>query len=115
MSSAAIVWIVTIPIVIGIGLFIWFVWENNRKLDSRIRSGDISLLSSSSYKISEVIRAPAGSRVEKATALVAPQGMQGYIRQRLPDGRIALVPVVTAPQPIRLHQSTMHTNQQHRE
>ena len=49
MSSAAVVWVVTIPIVIGIGLFIWFVWENNRKLDSRIRSGDISLLSSSSY------------------------------------------------------------------
>ncbi len=112
MSSAIVVWIVAIPLATVVGIFLWLVWNNNRKLDARLRSGDSSLLSSSSYKITEVIRAPAGSRVEKIAALVPSQNMPGYIQQRLPDGRVAMIPVMAVPQPMRVHQSTTHTTQQ---
>ena len=110
MSGAGL--IIVIPMSIGIVWLIWYVWNNNRKLDQRIASGDVSLLSSSNYNLTEVVRAPAGSRIERAAIqMVAPAG--NYIRQILPDGRVALIPVTNIPQPIRSVHSTMHTTQQH--
>ena len=112
MSSAIVGWIVVIPIAVAIGWLVWFIWNNNRKLDARLTAGDFALLSSPSFKITEVIRAPAGSRVEQGTLQVLPPNTTGYIRQQLPDGRIALIPVTTIHQPIKSVHSTMRTNQQ---
>ena len=81
------------PIAIGIGWLVWNFWNSNRLLDSKLATGDMELLTSSNYKVSEVIRAPAGSRVEKVAPQQIPFNQQGYIRQQLPDGRIALIPV----------------------
>ncbi|MGB0488892.1 MAG: hypothetical protein ACPG73_04715 [Candidatus Poseidoniaceae archaeon] len=99
------------PIAIGIGWLVWNFWNSNRLLDSKLAIGDMELLTSTNYKVSEVIRAPAGSRVEKVATQQIPLNQQGYIRQQLPDGRIALIPVSMHQQVKSVH-STMHTNQQ---
>jgi len=99
------------PLGVGIGWLVWNFWNNNRRLDSRLAVGDMGLLSSTNYKVSEVIRAPAGSRVEKMAVQQIPFSQQGYIRQQLPDGRIALIPVGLDQQVKSVH-STKHTNQQ---
>ena len=111
MSGAGL--IIVIPMSIGIVWLIWYVWNNNRKLDQRIASGDVSLLSSSNYNLTEVVRAPAGSRAERAAIQMVAPSAGKYIRQTLPDGRVALIPVTNVHQPIRSVHSTMHTNQQH--
>lgn len=99
------------PLSIGIGWLIWNFWNNNRLLDVKLANGDLDLLSSTSYKVSEVIRAPAGSKVEKIAVQQIPLDTSGYIRQTLPDGRIALIPVQMAQEVKSVH-STTHTNQQ---
>ena len=103
--------IISIPFAIGIGGFVWYVWNSNRKLDSRIAAGDMALLTSPNYKISEVIHAPEGSRVEKVAIQQLPIDSSQYLRQVLPDGRIVLVPV-TSNQQVTTDYSTMHNNQQ---
>ena len=112
MTSALVGWFVVIPIIFAVVVLVWFIWDNNRKLDARLAAGDIGLLSASSFNITEVIRAPAGSRVDQGNLQTLPQGGTGYVRQQLPDGRIALVPVTVMHQPIKSVHSTMHTNQQ---
>lgn len=97
---------------IGIGIFVWYVWDSNRKLDSRIAAGDLDLLTSPNYKISEVVRAPQGSRIEKVAIQQIPIDSSQYIRQVLPDGRVALIPVTAYNQQITKDYSTMHNNQQ---
>jgi len=87
------------------------VWNKNRLLDAKLANGDLELLDSTSYKVTEVIRAPAGSRVEKVAFQPMNIDMSGYVRQILPDGRIALVPTAMAQEVKSVH-STMHTNQQ---
>ena len=104
--------LVGMPNMVGIGWLIWNVWNNNRLLDSKLASGNLELLSSTSYNVSEVIRAPVGSRVEAAVTQVMPVDTSGYIRQALPDGRIALIPIAVAEQPIKSVHSTTHTNPQ---
>ena len=99
------------PLAIAIGWLVWNFWNSNRLLDSKLAVGDLELLSSTNYKVSEVIRAPAESRVEKVAPQQIPVNQQGYIRQQLPDGRIALIPVGINQQVKSVH-STMHTNQQ---
>ena len=99
------------PLAIAIGWLVWNFWNSNRLLDSKLAVGDLELLSSTNYKVSEVIRAPAGSRVGKVAPQQIPVNQQGYIRQQLPDGRIALIPVGISQQVRSVH-STMHTNQQ---
>ena len=99
------------PLAIAIGWLVWNFWNSNRLLDSKLAVGDLELLSSTNYKVSEVIRAPAGSRVEKVATKQIQVNQQGYIRQQLPDGRIALIPVGINQQVRSVH-STMHTNQQ---
>lgn len=112
MSSALIGWVVAIPIIFAVVGLVWFIWNNNRKLDARLAAGDLRLLSASSFNITEVIRAPAGSRVSQGNLQILPQGGTGYVRQQLPDGRIALVPVTVMHQQIKSVHSTIHTNQQ---
>jgi hypothetical protein len=111
MSSVATI-IFAVPMAIGIGIFVWYVWDSNRKLDSRIAAGDLDLLTSPNYKISEVIRAPQGSRVEKVAIQQVPIDSSQYIRQVLPDGRVALIPITHNNQQITTDYSTMHNNQQ---
>jgi len=112
MSSGIVGWLVVIPMSIGLSWLIWSIWDNNRKLDSRLASGDVELLYSSSYKITEIVQAPAGSRIEASVSPVLPPGASGYIQQTLPDGRIAMIPVTPVHQPIQSVHSTTHTNQQ---
>ncbi len=95
----------------GIACLVWYVWNKNRLLDAKLVNGDLELLNSTSYKVTEVIRAPAGSRVEKVAFQPMNIDMSGYVRQTLPDGRVALVPVAMT-QEVRSVHSTMHTNQQ---
>ena len=108
--SSVVAAIVGIPMMIGIGWLVWYVWNNNRLLDKKLANGDLELLDSTSYKVTEVIRAPAGSRVEKISFEMAVD-MSGYVRKVLPDGRIALVPIAVN-QEIKSVHSSMHTNQQ---
>ncbi len=108
--SSIVAAVIGIPMMVGIGWLVWYVWNNNRKLDARLANGDLELLDSTSYKVTEVIRAPAGSRVEKV-ALPMNIDMSGYVKQTLPDGRVALVPVAMNQEVKSIH-STTHTNQQ---
>ena len=82
-----------------------------RDRDNKLANGDLELLDSTSYKVTEVIRAPAGSRVEKIALQPMAVDMSGYVRKTLPDGRIALVPIAVN-QEIKSVHSSMHTNQQ---
>ncbi len=108
--SSLVALLIALPVSISIGWFVWYFWNNNRLLDKKLIEGDMSLLTSNNYSISEVIRAPAGSRVEKVAIQQMPINQQQYIRQTLPDGRVALIPV--SNQQITQVHSTMHTNQQ---
>ena len=96
----------------AIGGYVWYVWYANHKLDARLTSGDITLLASPNYKVSEVIRAPVGSRVDKVAPMMMQQNLGGYVRQMLPDGRVALVPVVMPQQAVTQVQHTMRNTQQ---
>ena len=109
--SSVVETIVGIPMMIGIGWLVWYAWNNNRLLDKKLANGDLELLDSISYIVTEVIRAPAGSRVEKIALQPMAVDMSGYVRKTLPDGRVALVPV-TMNQDIKSVHSSMHTNQQ---
>ena len=109
--SAIVGWIIGIPLSIAISWLVWYVWNNNRMLDARIANGDIELLSSSNYNITEVVRAPAGSRVEKVAQQIVAPVAGGYIRQTLPDGIVALIPVASVPQPIKSYPNPTHTTQ----
>jgi hypothetical protein len=109
--SSIVAAVIGIPMMVGIAWIVWYVWNNNRLLDARLANGDLELLDSTSYKVTEVIRAPAGSRVEKVAFQPMNIDMSGYVRQTLPDGRVALVPVAMT-QEVRSVHSTTHTNQQ---
>ncbi len=106
-------YIVSIPIAISI---IWMVWnyvQGNVKLDSRLREGDLDLLNSSRYNVSEAVRAPAGSRIENIQPIQMQLGGGGFTRVQLPDGRIGLVPINPGVQVVRPSPGTMHNNQPH--
>ena len=83
--------------VIAIGfIFIFVAWvswcvQQSISLDKRLKSGDVRLLSSSAYHISEVIRAPLGSRVELSTSI--PMPTQQLVPVRLANGEIVLLPL----------------------
>ena len=109
--SSLVASLFAIPVAVAIGWFVWHFWNNNRLLDEKLADGDVNLLTSSNYKVSEVIRAPSGSRVEKVAVQQMPINTQQYIRQVLPDGRIALIPVSVDQNITQVH-STMHTSQQ---
>ena len=124
-----VAYIISIPVAVAIGWMVWNYIEGNVKLDSRMKDGDVGLFDSSQYNISEVIRAPAGSIVEDVqTSPIpmtnSPNSLEGvapgqYIKQQLPDGRIALVPIAMGQEVKAGHipsvHSNGHTNQQHQE
>ena len=95
MSPAGI--IISIPILAAIVWMIWYYVDGNRKLNSRLIEGDLALLTSSQYNVSEVLRAPVGSRIDEMQSPVMANS-EGYIKQKLPDGRIALIPMNMASQ-----------------
>ena len=123
-----VAYIISIPVAVAIGWMVWNYIEGNVKLDSRMKNGDIGLFDSSQYNISEVIRAPAGSIVEDVqTSPIpmtnSPNSLEGvvpgqYIKQQLPDGRIALIPVSPVSHGIKSlvsPTSPMQNNLQHQE
>ena len=122
-----VAYIISIPVAVAIGWMVWNYIEGNIKLDSRMKDGDVGLFDSSQYNISEVIRAPAGSIVEDVqTSPIpmtnSPNSLEGvapgqYIKQQLPDGRIALIPVSSVSHAIKTVSPTspMQNNLQHQE
>ena len=109
--SSVVAAIVGIPIMIGIGWLVWYVWNNNRLLDKKLANGDIELIVTTSFKVTDVFRATAGRRELKIALQPMAVDMSGYVRKVLPDGRIALVPI-SVNQEIKSVHSSMHTNQQ---
>ena len=71
----------------------WISWcvRQSILLDKRLRNGEVQLLSSSAYHISEVIRAPLGSRVELSTPM--PMPTQQLVPVRLANGQVVLLPL----------------------
>ena len=122
-----VAYIISIPVAVAIVWMVWNYIEGNVKLDSRMKDGDVGLFDSSQYNISEVIRAPAGSIVEDVqTSPIpmtnSPNSLEGvapgqYIKQQLPDGRIALIPVSSVSHAIKTVSPTspMQNNLQHQE
>ena len=122
-----VAYIISIPVAVAIGWMVWNYIEGNVKLDSRMMEGDVGLFDSSQYNISEVIRAPAGSIVEDVqTSPIpmtnSPNSLEGvapgqYIKQQLPNGRIALIPVSSVSHAIKTVSptSSMQNNLQHQE
>ena len=122
-----VAYIISIPVAVAIGWMVWNYIEGNVKLDSRMKDGDVGLFDSSQYNISEVIRAPAGSIVEDVQTspipmTSSPNSLEGvapgqYIKQQLPDGRIALIPVSSVSHAIKTVSptSSMQNNLQHQE
>ena len=122
-----VAYIISIPVAVAIGWMVWNYIEGNVKLDSRMKEGDVGLFDSSQYNISEVIRAPAGSIVEDVqTSPIpmtnSPNSLEGvapgqYIKQQLPNGRIALIPVSSVSHAIKTVSptSSMQNNLQHQE
>ena len=109
MSSTAglIGWFITIPLLAILLWFVWWIWNANFVLDKKLASGDLGLITSTSYKVDEVIRAPAGSRVDMAAQVVGVMGNTRMAPIQLPDGRVLMVPVrVEGVLP------SMHTSQQ---
>jgi len=106
-------WVVAVPLIIALLWFSWWIWNANNKLDARIITGDLDLLSSPSFSISEVIRAPVGSRVDVAQTMAVqqlPPNMM-MVPVRLPDGRVGMMPVRTATAPANMqpiHQPPTH-------
>lgn len=117
---SAFAWIISIPIAAGLGWLVWYIWNAERTLDQRLAAGDMSLLTSPSHKVTEVIRAPQGSRVDKVAGVAVAPGGSAMVPMRLPDGRVFMVPAaqVMAQQQVQTHvravsyPSTMHSNQQ---
>ncbi len=115
MSAAASMagWFVAIPLIGALMWFSWWIWNANNKLDARIIAGDLDLLTSPSFSISEVIRAPAGSRVDAAQTMMVqqlPPNMM-MVPVQLPDGRVGMMPVRTAAAPVNMqpiHRPPMH-------
>lgn len=106
MSTAASLagWAVAVPLIVALTWFSWWIWNANSKLDARIIAGDLDLLSSPSFSISEIIRAPMGSRVDVAQAVAVqqlPPNMM-MVPVRLPDGRVGMMPVRTASAPVSM-------------
>ena len=99
--SGFVGWIVGLPIIAAIMWLTYYFWNNDRILDTRIENGDMSLLSSTNYKINEIVKAPAGSKVENVNRFAIPNIEGGYIRQQLPDGSIALIPAISVPNDVR--------------
>ena len=64
------------------------------ELDIRLASGDMSLLNSGSYRITEVIRAPFGSRIDATPNMMLTTGVQ-MVPVMLPNGSVGLVPLST--------------------
>ena len=95
MSGAfvAVGWIINAPLLIAMLWFVWWIWNSNFVLDKRLTEGDFGLLTSTSYSINEVIRAPAGSRVDVVAQIAIPQNAMRMMPMRLPDGRVMMVPV----------------------
>lgn len=99
--SGVVGWILGLPIIAVIVWLTYYFWNNDRILDTRIENGDMSLLSSSNYKINEIVKAPAGSRVENMNHFAIANIEGGYIRKHLPDGSIALIPAINATSDVK--------------
>ena len=80
---------------IFIGIMITIVGFSLKRiieLDIRLAEGDMGLLNSGSYRITEVIRAPFGSRVDASPNMMLTTNQQ-MVPVLLPDGRVGLMPL----------------------
>jgi|LWDU01.1.fsa_nt_gi hypothetical protein len=85
-------WVIFAPLLAAVIWFVWYIWNSSATLDARIAAGDDSLLYSNSFNISEVIRAPFGSKIDLVKTVI-PQNQIAMMPIQLADGRVMMVPV----------------------
>ena len=85
-------WLVAFLFITIIIAIVGFSLKRIIELDVRIAKGDISLLNSDSYRITEVIRAPMGSRIEATPNHMITHGVQ-MVPVMMPNGTIGLMPL----------------------
>ena len=62
------------------------------ELDIRLADGDLSLLNSDSYRLTEVIRAPVGSRIDASQNMMVNTGVQ-MVPVMMSNGSVGLMPL----------------------
>ena len=62
------------------------------ELDIRLASGDMSLLNSDAHRITEVIRAPFGSRIDATPNMMLTTGVQ-MVPVMMSNGNVGLMPL----------------------
>ena len=85
-------WLVAFLFITIIIAIVGFSLKRIIELDVRIAKGDISLLNSDSYRITEVIRAPMGSRIKATPNHMITHGVQ-MVPVMMPNGTIGLMPL----------------------
>ena len=85
-------WLVAFLFITIIIAIVGFSLKRIIELDVRIAKGDISLLNSDSYRITEVIRPPMGSRIEATPNHMITHGVQ-MVPVMMPNGTIGLMPL----------------------
>lgn len=72
-------WVIAIVIVVVILALAWWMYSSSMQLDSRLATGDESLLRSSGTKIEEVIRAPPGSTIHNVVPVVVQHSQPAFL------------------------------------
>ena len=85
-------WLVAFLFITIIIAIVGFSLKRIIELDVRIAKGDISLLNSDSYRITEVIRAPMGSRIDATPNLMVTPAVQ-MVPVMMPNGTVGLMPL----------------------
>ena len=85
-------WLVAFLFLAAIIAVVGFSLKRIIQLDVRIAKGDNSLLNSDSYRITEVIRAPMGSRIDAFPNFMVTPGVQ-MVPVMMPNGTIGLMPL----------------------
>lgn len=78
-------WVIAIIIIVVVLALAWWMFRASMRLDSRIAAGDGSLLSSSSTKIEEVIRAPPGSTIHNVVPIVVQHSQPAFLPSSQPS------------------------------
>ena len=85
-------WLVAVIFIAIMITLVGFSLKRIIELDIRLASGDMGLLNSGSYRVTEVIRAPFGSRIDATPNMMLATGVQ-MVPVMLPDGNVGLMPL----------------------
>ena len=90
MDSGA--WLIAFIFIAIMIALVGFSLKRIIELDLRLANGDMGLLNSDSYRITEVIRAPFGSRIDATPSMVLATGVQ-MVPVMMPNGSVGLMPL----------------------